>query len=176
MNKIWILDLAQSLTTLLCWYMRWCRLILVKSPHTSLLGNLQYFIIHIQPRSYDHSFPIPLWETWFCQSLGVPIPALLENRQCPCRQFNFDHYGDQIQTCQCQSSTLPAHEWIVYRLSLLLHSVGHRVKTHRSVSRMVYWTSFRVVPLAGFHLLQFKWKWSSRTALGPGLGHRMVIR
>ncbi len=28
-------------------------------------------------------------------------------------------------------SKLPAHEWIVYRLSLLLRSVGHRVKTHR---------------------------------------------
>ncbi len=52
-------------------------------------------------------------------------------RQCPCRQFSFDPYGDHIQTCQCQSAGLPAHEWIVYRLSLLLHSVGHRVKTHK---------------------------------------------
>ncbi len=77
-------------------------------------------------------FPIPLWETWFCQSLGVPIPVLLENpRQCPCRQFSFDHYGDHIHTCQRQCASLPAHEWIVYRLSLLLCSVGHRVKTHR---------------------------------------------
>jgi hypothetical protein len=45
--------------------------------------------------------------------------------------FSFDHYGDHIQTCQRQSAALPAHEWIVYRLSLLLRSVGHRVKTHR---------------------------------------------
>ncbi len=90
------------------------------------------FISHIQPRSHDDLFPIPLWETWFCQSLGVPIPALLENpRQCPCCQFSFDHYGDHIQTCQCHDSPLPAHEWIVYSLSLLLRSVGHRVKTHR---------------------------------------------
>jgi hypothetical protein len=29
------------------------------------------------------------------------------------------------------SAALPAHEWIVYRLSLLLRSVGHRGKTHR---------------------------------------------
>ncbi len=36
-----------------------------------------------------------------------------------------------IMTCQCQSAALPAHEWIVYRLSLLLRSVGHRLKTHR---------------------------------------------
>jgi hypothetical protein len=52
-------------------------------------------------------------------------------RQCPCRQFNFDPYGDHIQTCHRQSTSLPTSEWIVYRLSLFLHSVGHRVKTHR---------------------------------------------
>jgi hypothetical protein len=90
------------------------------------------FLSHIQPRSHEDRFPIPLWETWFCQSLGVPIPTLLENpRQCPCRQFSFDPYGDHIQTCQRQSATLPTHEWIMYRLSLFLHSVGHRVKTHK---------------------------------------------
>ena len=87
------------------------------------------FLSHIQPRSHEDRFPIPLWETWFCQILGVPIPVLIENpRQCPCRQFSFDHYGDHIQTCQRQSATLPAYEWIVFKLSLLLRSVGHRVK------------------------------------------------
>jgi hypothetical protein len=46
--------------------------------------------------------------------------------------FNFDPYGDHIQTCQRrQSASLPAHEWIVYKLSLLPCSVGHRVKTHK---------------------------------------------
>jgi hypothetical protein len=45
--------------------------------------------------------------------------------------FSFDPYGDHIQTCQRQSAEFPAHEWIAYRLSLLLCSVGHRVKTHK---------------------------------------------
>ena len=103
-----------------------------EKPTRMLTWKTTAFISHIQPRSHDDHFPIPLWETWFCQSLGVPIPSLLENpRQCPCRQFSFDHYGDHIQTCQRQSAAFPAHEWIVYRLSLLLRSVGHRVKTHR---------------------------------------------
>jgi hypothetical protein len=65
------------------------------------------------------------------KNLHTYLLGKLHSRQCPCRQFSFDHYGDHIQTCQCQSATLPAHEWIVYRLSLLLRSVGHRVKTHR---------------------------------------------
>ncbi len=103
-----------------------------EKPSRMLTWKPTAFISHIQPRSHDDRFPIPLWETWFCQSLGVPIPALLENpRHCPCRQSRFDHYGDHIQTCQRQSAAFPAHEWIVYRLSLLLRSVGHRVKTHR---------------------------------------------
>ena len=70
-------------------------------------------------------------ETWFCQSLGSPIPVALENpRQCPFRQCSFDSYGDHIQTFQRQSEVLPAHEWIVY-LSFLLRSVGQRVNTHK---------------------------------------------
>jgi len=60
----------------------------------------------------------------------VCTPADTNPQQCPCRQFNFDPYGDHIQTCQRQSAALPSHEYIVYTLSLLLHSVGHRVKTH----------------------------------------------
>ena len=99
-----------------------------KTTVCSLTWKPTSFLSHIQSRCHEDRFPIPLWETWFCQSLDVTIPALLENpRQCPCRQFSFDPYGDHIQTCQRQSATLPAHEWIVYRLSLLLRSVGHRV-------------------------------------------------
>jgi hypothetical protein len=105
-----------------------------EKPTHMLTWKTTVFISHIQSRSHDDLFPIPLWETWFCQSLGVPIPSLLENpRQCPCRQFSFDHYGDHIQTCQSQSATLPAHKWIVYRLSLLIRSVGHGVKTRLCV-------------------------------------------
>ena len=32
------------------------------------------------------------------------------SRQCACRQFNFDPYGDHIQTCQCQSHRVKAHK------------------------------------------------------------------
>ena len=75
-------------------------------------------------RSHDDRFPLPLWETWFCSSLGVSILALIANpQQCSGRQFRFDPYGDYLQTCQHQSAALPTHEWLVYRLSLMLRSV-----------------------------------------------------
>jgi hypothetical protein len=39
-----------------------------------------------------------------------------------------------MQTCQCQSESLPVHGWMVNKLSLILCSLGHRVKTHRTTS------------------------------------------
>eukprot|EP00001_Collodictyon_triciliatum_P156072 27337_3 len=35
------------------------------------------FLSHIKRRTIGDRFPIPLWEVWFCSTLGVPIPALI---------------------------------------------------------------------------------------------------
>ena len=83
-------------------------------------------------RSHDDHLPVPVWETWFCSTLGVPIPVLVANpRSCTCQHF--DIYGDHhhLQTCQLQSVALRTNEWFVYRLSSLFRSVGDRVKTHK---------------------------------------------
>ena len=48
------------------------------NPTHMLTWKPTVFISHIHPRSHNDRFPIPLWETWLCQSLGVPIPPLLE--------------------------------------------------------------------------------------------------
>jgi hypothetical protein len=37
------------------------------------------FLCHLQSRSHDDHFPIPVWETWFCQSLGVLYQPCLKN-------------------------------------------------------------------------------------------------
>ena len=45
------------------------------------------------PRSHDDRFPVTLWETRFCSTLGVPIPALSAFLQrCSRRHFRFDPY------------------------------------------------------------------------------------
>ena len=96
--------------TLLCCPMRWWSWSLVKIPHIFWLGrNPTVFLSHIISHSHDDRFPIPLWETWFSSSLGVPIPALIANpQQCPCRQFCFDPYGDHIQTCHRKYEQYPS--------------------------------------------------------------------
>merc|ERR1712070_1048902 len=40
------------------------------------------------------------WQSWFCQFLGVPIPALgplwKEQRVCACGRHVIDEYGDHV--------------------------------------------------------------------------------
>ena len=86
-----------------------------ENPTHMLTWKTTSFLSHIMSLSQDDRFPMSLWETSFCSSLGVPIPTLLGNPQlCPsCRKFSFDPYDDHIQKCQCQCTVLPEHEWIV---------------------------------------------------------------
>ena len=45
--------------------------------------------------------------------------------------FHYDSFGDHLQTCQVKSSASQVHDWVVYRLGVILGSVGHRVKIHK---------------------------------------------
>jgi hypothetical protein len=38
---------------------------------------------------------------------------------------------DHLQTCQTQSAVLRVHDWVVYKLGVLLGSVGHKVTIHK---------------------------------------------
>ena len=36
-----------------------------------------------------------------------------------------------METCQVKSVTSQVHDWVVYRLGIILRSVGHKVKIHK---------------------------------------------
>ena len=36
-----------------------------------------------------------------------------------------------MQTCQVKSAATQVHDWVVYRLCVILGSVGHGVKIHK---------------------------------------------
>ena len=55
----------------------------------------------------------------------------LLNSQCTCNAFTYDSIGDHFHTCQVKSVTTQVHDWVVYKLGVLLGSVGHRVKIHK---------------------------------------------
>jgi hypothetical protein len=65
-------------------------------------------------------------------ALGVTIPALIgPSHQCACNVFHHDSFGDHLQTYQVKSSTSQVYDWVVYRLGVILGSVGHKVKKHK---------------------------------------------
>ena len=53
------------------------------------------------------------------------------SQRCVCNAFQYDSLGDHLQTCQVKSAATQVHDWVVYRLGVILGSVGHRVKIHK---------------------------------------------
>jgi hypothetical protein len=69
------------------------------------------FLSHIKCRTNDDRFPLSLWETWFCSTLGVSIPALIGSSQwCSCNVFQYDSFGDHLQTSQGKSVASQVHK------------------------------------------------------------------
>ena len=96
-----------------------------ETPTRTLNWNPLGFLSHIKCRTNDDRFPLSLWEVWFCFTLGVPIPALIRHSQwCTCNAFHHDSFGDHFQTCRVKSVVSQTHDWVVYRLGVILGSVG----------------------------------------------------
>ncbi len=65
----------------------------------------------------------------------MSLPGLIGPvQQYVCNAFHYDTFGDHLQTCQTQSVVLQVHDWVVYKLGVLLGSVGHKVKIHKITS------------------------------------------
>jgi hypothetical protein len=89
------------------------------------------YLSHIKRRSHDDRFLASQWEVLICSSLGVPTPALLgPSQEYGWNVFEYDPFGDHLQTCRTKSAVSQVHDWVVYKLGVLLGSVGHRVKIH----------------------------------------------
>jgi hypothetical protein len=101
------------------------------------------FLSQIKRRTIGDRFPLSLWEVWFFSTLGVPrlahhdlnrrwrktkgvpIPALIGPPQrCACNGFDYDPYGDHLQTCQVKSMSSQVHECVVYRLGGILNRIA----------------------------------------------------
>ena len=60
-----------------------------EKPSRKLTWKPTAWISHIMCRSHDDRLPIPIWETWFCSNLGVPIPTLVANQRSSSCQHAF---------------------------------------------------------------------------------------
>jgi hypothetical protein len=67
--------------------------------------------------------------------MSESIPTLIGFPQwCVCNTFQYDSFGDHLQTRQVKSVVSQTHDWVVYRLSDILGSVGHRFKINKITS------------------------------------------
>ena len=79
------------------------------------------WLSHIKRRSNDDLFSTCKWESFIFSILGVSTPALLgPAQQCACNSFAYDTFGDHLQACQTKSAASQVHDWVVYKLGVLL--------------------------------------------------------
>ena len=69
------------------------------------------------------------WQSWLCQFLGEPIPALgplwKQKQVCACGRHVIDEYGDHVHTCKKHTgSTKAAHETVLDAVEVLCHQAG----------------------------------------------------
>ena len=76
-----------------------------ETPSLTLTWKPLGFLNHMKRRTNGDRFPLSLWD--------------------------YDSFGDHLQTCPVKSSDSQVHDWVVYRLGDILGSVGHRVKIHK---------------------------------------------
>ena len=62
----------------------------------------------------------------------MSIPTLIgPSQRYACNVFHYDVFGDHLETSQVKSVVSQVHDWVVYRLGVILGSVGHKVKIHK---------------------------------------------
>ena len=68
-----------------------------ENPTRTLTWKSLDFLNDIKCRTIDDRFPLPLWETFCCSSLGAPIPVLIgPPQQCVSSSFHYDTFGDHL--------------------------------------------------------------------------------
>jgi hypothetical protein len=114
-----------------------------ESPSLTLYWKPFGFLNHIYRRTNGDRFPLSLWEVWFCSTLGAPIPTLIgPSQRGTCNVFHYDSFGDHLETCQVKSMSSQIHDWVVYRLGVILGSVGHKVKIHKIIFCRFHFDSY----------------------------------
>jgi len=82
------------------------------------------------------TFPFDWWTSWFCQFLGIDIPALTgPHRLCNCGRFVLDALGDHSHTCsQHSGSTKDAHEHILSAVEKVVKRAGFTTRRRNVTS------------------------------------------
>ena len=77
------------------------------------------WLSQIRATDDDESWPIDLWQSFFCSTIGLPLPvvAAQPSTRCGCGRWYLDQYGDHAKTCKHHTGATKAHSRLGVRVT-----------------------------------------------------------
>jgi len=83
-------------------------------------------------------FSLDLWMSFFCRSMGAPIPMLqahaVARTMCSCKNFSLDPQGDHVLVCKKHTGATRGHNHVMDVLAQLARNTGYSVRVNHKVS------------------------------------------
>ena len=88
----------------------------------------------IRPTNQSEKWHMQQWSTFFCLTLGLPMPWISPGTRCACQKFFHDQYADHALTCNTHGGAAKSHDWAVSQVAALFRSLGNTVRTQMRVT------------------------------------------
>ena len=88
----------------------------------------------IRPTNPSEKWRMQQWSTFFCMTLGLPMPWISPGTRCGCQAFLHDQFGDHACTCNTHGGAGKSHDWAVAQVAALFRSMGTTVLTQTRVT------------------------------------------
>jgi len=83
-------------------------------------------------------FSLDLWMSFFCRSMGAPIPMLqahaVARTMCSCKDFSLDLQGDHVLACKKHTEATRGHNHVMDVLAQVSRNTGYSVRVKHKVS------------------------------------------
>ena len=83
----------------------------------------------IRPMNQSEKWHMQQWCTFFCLTLGLPMPWISPGTRCACQQFEHDQFANHALTCNNHGGAAKSHDWAVAQVAVLFRSLGNTVLT-----------------------------------------------
>jgi len=99
---------------------------------------------------------LPVWMSFFCRSMSVPIPMLqahvVARTMCSCKNFSPDPQSDHVRTCKKHTGATRGHNHVIDVLAQLARNTGYSVRVKHKVSTTAAASNKGNVELVNFGL------------------------
>ena len=88
----------------------------------------------IRPTNQSEKWHMQQWSTFFCLTLGLPMPWISPGTRCACQKFDHDQFANHALTCNTHGGAAKSHDWAVAQVAALFRSLGNTVRTQMRVT------------------------------------------